>query len=69
MPQGVSALNPLIKVGPQLQRAAQLSGVSLGLDAVAEQLKHYNLKPELVDEFPRMLSGVWPNAYWPVARP
>ena len=57
VPQGVSALNPLIKVGPQLQRAAQLSGVRLGLDAVAEQLKHYNLKPELVDEFPRMLSG------------
>ncbi len=57
VPQGVSALNPLIKVGPQLLRAAQLSGVKLGLGEVAEQLQHYNLKPELVEEFPRKLSG------------
>ena len=57
VPQGVSALNPLIKVGPQLVRAAQLSGVKLGLNDVAEQLKHYNLLPGVVNEFPRTLSG------------
>ena len=57
VPQGVSALNPLIKVGPQLVRAAQLSGVKLGLNEVAEQLKHYNLQPGVVNEFPRTLSG------------
>ena len=57
VPQGVSALNPLIKVGPQLMRAARLSGVKLEMGEVAEQLKHYNLQPELVDEFPRTLSG------------
>lgn len=57
VPQGVSALNPLIQVGPQLLRGAQLSGVSLGMGEVAEQLKRYNLLPGLVDEFPRRLSG------------
>lgn len=57
VPQGVNALNPLIKVGPQLLRAAQLSGVTLGMGEVAGQLKHYNLLPGLVDEFPRRLSG------------
>ena len=57
VPQGVSALNPLIKVGPQLLRAAQLSGVQLGMAEVAEQLQRYNLLPGLVDEFPRRLSG------------
>lgn len=57
VPQGVSALNPLIKVGPQLRRAAQLSGARLGLADVAEQLTHYNLQPELVEQFPRTLSG------------
>ena len=57
VPQGVSALNPLIKVGPQLQRAGQLSGSALGLEDVARQLQHYNLQPELVDAYPRRLSG------------
>ncbi|MES2870862.1 MAG: ATP-binding cassette domain-containing protein [Pseudomonadota bacterium] len=57
VPQGVSALNPLIKVGPQLLRAAHLSGARLGLGDVAEQLEHYNLQPGLVDEYPRRLSG------------
>ncbi|MBS5839327.1 MULTISPECIES: ATP-binding cassette domain-containing protein [Pseudomonas] len=57
VPQGVSALNPLLKVGPQLQRAARLSGVALGLDDVARQLQQYNLQPELVDTYPRRLSG------------
>ena len=57
VPQGVSALNPLIKVGPQLMRAAHLGGVNLGLNEVAEQLQQYNLSPALVDEFPRTLSG------------
>ena len=50
-------MNPLIRVGPQLLRAAQLGGVKLALGEVAEQLKHYNLQPELVEEFPRKLSG------------
>ncbi|WP_019407815.1 ATP-binding cassette domain-containing protein [Pseudomonas psychrophila] len=57
VPQGVSALNPLIKVGPQLMRAAQLSGATLGLSDVAQQLERYNLQPEVVNEFPLKLSG------------
>lgn len=57
VPQGVSALNPLIKVGPQLQRAALLSGTALSLEEVSQQLQHYNLQPELVNEYPRRLSG------------
>ena len=57
VPQGVSALNPLIKVGPQVRRAAQLSGVTLGLNDVAQQLERYNLQPDVVNEFPRKLSG------------
>lgn len=57
VPQGVSALNPLIKVGSQITRAAQLSGVRLHLDDVALQLQAYNLAPGLVYDFPRKLSG------------
>lgn len=57
VPQGVSALNPLIKVGSQLNRAAQLSGVKLRLDEVALQLQRYNLAPGLMYDFPRQLSG------------
>lgn len=57
VPQGVSALNPLIKVGSQITRAAQLSGVKLRLEDVAMQLKTYNLAPGLVNDFPRQLSG------------
>ncbi|TQI81087.1 peptide/nickel transport system ATP-binding protein [Serratia fonticola] len=57
VPQGVSALNPLIKVGSQLTRAAQLSGVKLRLEEVALQLQSYNLAPGLMYDFPRKLSG------------
>ncbi|HDL7933690.1 TPA: ATP-binding cassette domain-containing protein [Yersinia enterocolitica] len=57
VPQGVSALNPLIKVGSQMTRAAQLSGVKLRLEDVALQLQTYNLAPGLVHDFPRQLSG------------
>lgn len=57
VPQGVSALNPLVRVGPQLARAATLSGMHVKMHDVARQLQRYNLKPELVDEFPNRLSG------------
>lgn len=57
VPQGVSALNPLIKVGSQMTRAAQLSGVKLQLEEVALQLQSYNLAPGLMYDFPRKLSG------------
>jgi len=57
VPQGVSALNPLIKVGSQITRAAQLSGVELRLKDVALQLQTYNLAPGLIYDFPRQLSG------------
>lgn len=57
VPQGVSALNPLIKVGSQITRAAQLSGVKLRLEDVAMQLQTYSLAPGLIHDFPRQLSG------------
>ncbi|EOZ4596453.1 ATP-binding cassette domain-containing protein [Morganella morganii] len=57
VPQGVSALNPLVRVGPQLERAATLSGMHVKMHDVARQLQRYNLRPELTDAFPNRLSG------------
>lgn len=54
---GVSALNPLVRVGPQLERAATLSGMHVKMHDVARQLQRYNLRPELTDAFPNRLSG------------
>ncbi|MGG4608975.1 ATP-binding cassette domain-containing protein [Providencia sp. Me31A] len=57
IPQGVSALNPLIKIGPQLERAAVLSGQHIKMHDVTRHLQQYNLQSSLVDHYPSQLSG------------
>lgn len=57
IPQSVSALNPLLKVGKQIQRAASLSGQAQTNNAIAEQLTHYNLSEKLLEQYPLSLSG------------
>lgn len=57
IPQGVSALNPLIRIGPQLERAAILSGQHIKMHDVARHLQKYNLQSSLVGHYPSQLSG------------
>lgn len=57
IPQAVSALNPLIQIGPQLERAAILSGQHIKMHDVALHLQQYNLQAELVKSYPSQLSG------------
>lgn len=57
IPQGVSALNPLIQIGPQLERAAVLSGQHIKIHDVARHLQQYNLQESLVNSYPSQLSG------------
>lgn len=57
IPQSVSALNPLLKVGKQIQRATSLSGLPQCESAIVEQLSHYNLSEKLLDQYPLSLSG------------
>lgn len=57
IPQSVSALNPLVKTGRQIQRAAGLSGCCPSVDDIAEQLSQYRLSPDLLDRYPLSLSG------------
>lgn len=57
IPQGVSALNPLIKIGPQLERAAVLSGQYIQMHDVALHLQQYNLQADLIHSYPNKLSG------------
>lgn len=57
VPQGVSALNPLIPIGPQLERAAVLSGQHIKMHDVAQHLQQYNLQANLVNSYPSKLSG------------
>ncbi len=57
IPQGVNALNPLIRIGPQLERAAVLSGQHIKMHDVARHLQQYNLQGSLVDSYPNQLSG------------
>lgn len=57
IPQGVSALNPLIRIGPQLERAAVLSGQHIKMHDVALHLQQYNLQSSVVNNYTNQLSG------------
>ena len=57
IPQAVSALNPLIHIGPQLERAAILSGQHIKMHDVALHLQQYNLQSSLINSYPSQLSG------------
>lgn len=57
VPQGVSALNPLLKVGAQLRRSLHLSGSHTCALALEQQIKHYHLQTDILGKYPRQLSG------------
>lgn len=57
VPQGVSSLNPLLKVGTQLSRSLQLSGRHTCALALDQQIKHYQLQTDVLFKYPRQLSG------------
>lgn len=57
IPQSVSALNPLIQTGKQIQRAAKLSGKTPSYQAMSQQLQQYNLSEQLLEQYPLSLSG------------
>lgn len=57
IPQSVSALNPLIKTGRQIQRAAGLSGSIPCNKALIDGLKRYCLPADLPERYPLSLSG------------
>lgn len=57
IPQGVTALNPLICIGEQLSRSARLSGANVSSENIVQQLEHYHLSGSLVKTYPAKLSG------------
>lgn len=59
IPQSVTYLNPLLKVGVQIARAAELSGVipKASRGATLEALRRYRLAEETASRFPFQLSG------------
>ncbi|CAJ1774385.1 ATP-binding cassette domain-containing protein [Aeromonas salmonicida] len=57
VPQGVSALNPLLTVERQLGRAARLCGQNGSRERLGEQLQRYQLPAATLDRYPRQLSG------------
>lgn len=57
VPQGVSALNPLLTVASQLRRGARLRGRPLDCGQLAQQLKHYQLPATTLALYPKALSG------------
>ncbi|MGV7092335.1 ATP-binding cassette domain-containing protein [Siccibacter turicensis] len=57
VPQGVSSLNPLLRVGTQLHRSLKLSGVHNCALSLEQQIKHYQLRPDILLKYPRQLSG------------
>ncbi len=59
VPQSVTALNPLMRTGKQIKRAAILSGLSAkeAEKAVDKSLERFNLSPETKRMFPFQLSG------------
>lgn len=57
LPQGVSAFNPLIRVGLQLQRAASLSGAEIDRRTIADKLRQYHLADNVINAYPSALSG------------
>jgi len=59
IPQSMTYLNPLLKVGVQISRAAELSGVSpkSSWKATLEALQRYRLEEKIARKFPFQLSG------------
>jgi peptide/nickel transport system ATP-binding protein len=59
IPQSMTYLNPLLKVGVQIARAAELSGVSSkdSWKATLEALRRYRLEEKIARQFPFQLSG------------
>ena len=59
IPQSVTYLNPLLRVGSQIARAAQLSGhdLSSARQAMHSALDRYRLKQEIARCYPFQLSG------------
>ncbi len=59
IPQSMTYLNPLLKVGVQISRAAELSGIDSkeSRKATLEALQRYRLKEEISQWFPFQLSG------------
>lgn len=57
VPQGVSALNPLLTVERQLGRAARLCGQSGSRERLSQQLLRYQLPVQTLAHYPRQLSG------------
>lgn len=57
IPQSVSALNPLRRVGDQLARAARRNGHPSPRHAVFDALERFSLAPTVAKRFPFQLSG------------
>lgn len=57
IPQGVGSLNPLLKVGTQLNRSLHLSGRYTSVLALEQQIRHYHLQRDILVKYPRQLSG------------
>jgi peptide/nickel transport system ATP-binding protein len=59
VPQSVTYLNPLLRVGAQIARAAALSGIPKGRshDAALDCLRRYRLGDEVAARLPFQLSG------------
>jgi len=57
VPQGVSALNPLIRIGPQLKRTTKLNGAQKHSHKVLHLLQQFELQKNIVNFFPKQLSG------------
>ena len=59
IPQSVTSLNPLLRVGVQVARAAQLSGINKKdvVVFVREAFRRYLLQEEVMGWFPYQLSG------------
>ncbi|WP_392561041.1 ATP-binding cassette domain-containing protein [Orbus sturtevantii] len=57
VPQGVNALNPLLRIGPQLKRTTKLNGVQKYSHDVLHILQQFELQQSIVNCYPRQLSG------------
>lgn len=57
IPQSVSSLNPLLKIGKQLIHSNQLNGQETTHQTLCDQLSHHNLCHSTLNKYPLMLSG------------
>ncbi|MCS7060224.1 MAG: ABC transporter ATP-binding protein [Anaerolineae bacterium] len=57
IPQSVGFLDPLMRVGRQVRRAAQLSGASSPVEAQRRIFERYGLRPQDARLYPFQLSG------------